>query len=399
MAIQRKKYLEALKIQKEKAEEMNRLKSSFLANMSHELRTPMVAILGYADILKRDLQNNESKQMASEIFESGERLLRTLNSILDLSKIEANKLELNNSEINVCELTKEHLKTLSGLAKKKNLKLDVISNNPNCYCRLDSGLFRQVLNNLVGNAIKFTTKGGIKVIVMSETIEQMNWVSVMIEDTGIGIAEEKQILIFDEFRQASEGWNRGFDGSGLGLTITKRIVELMKGKISVTSTPGAGSTFKVSFPAIAPKPISQVHHNQETSSQVNEKVKKQLAEVLLVEDVSSNSDIIRLLLRGICKLDIVQSGEEAIHSVQKKKYATILMDIDLGPGLSGIEAVKRIRKYKEYEKTPIIAVTALAMKGHREQFLSEGCTHYISKPFKAAELKQLVIDVIADNNN
>jgi len=187
--------------------------------------------------------------------------------------------------------------------------------------------------------------------------------------------------------------------NGETATITKKFVEYLNGKISVSSIPGVGSRFKVTFPVeqlkLGTKPTPHHKPKPKETTISKEKLKK----VLLVEDVPSNSDVVRILLKDICELEIAQSGEEAIDLVQKKRYAAILMDIDLGPGLSGIEAVKQIRSYKAYEKTPIIAVTALAMKGHREQFLSEGCSHYISKPFEAGELKQLVIDVISEIAN
>ncbi len=399
IAIQRKKFIEELIIEKDKAEEVNRLKSNFLANMSHELRTPMVAILGYADILRRELHGSEMKQMSAEIFESGERLLGTLNSILDLSKIESNKMELNSREIDVGEITENQVRSLLALAYKKNLDLNVFINDKNKFAKVDEGLFRQILNNLVGNAIKFTNKGSVEIIVDTENFENLEWISVSVKDTGIGIAENKKHLIFDEFRQASEGMTRGFEGNGLGLTITRKFVDLMNGRIFVESKLGQGSTFKVCFPSIeAPEhatdaPIDELNPIESTNKS------RVLKDVLLVEDVTSNSDVIRILLRDICNVDIVESGEEAIQIVKKKNYSAILMDIDLGIGMSGIETSKQIRKLSHYESIPIIAVTALAMKGHKEQFLAEGCSHYISKPFQSKEIREIVAGILNEQES
>lgn len=401
MAIERKRYVEELIIAKEKAEEMNRLKSSFLANMSHELRTPMVAILGYTEILKDEIVKKDLKEMSEEIYEGAERLLDTLNSILDLSKIEANKSEANRININVGELVQNQVKTFSELANRKKLHLDIVIKAKDKYANLDNRLFRQVLNNLVGNAVKFTKAGGVKVLVDTEVVADEKRIFVSVTDSGIGIPGDKQRLIFDEFRQVSEGLNRGFEGSGLGLTITKKFVELMDGDISVESITNKGSIFKVSFPLIEPG-SSESSETKEFSIDSVPNIGKAntarniLPDVLLVENDQSNSGVIKKLLEDICNVEVVETGEEAIDLVSNKKYSAILMDIDLGRGMNGIEATRKIRTINGYKDLPIVAVTALAMKGHKEEFLSQGCSHYISKPFESGKIRKLISDILSN---
>jgi CheY-like chemotaxis protein len=398
MAIERTQAKEELIKAKDEAEEMNRLKTSFLANMSHELRTPMVGILGYTEILKKEIADPELREMSGEIFNSANRLLGTLNLILDLSKIEANKSEIKPTETNIGEITVNQVKCFEELARKKNLYLKTIIVDEHIYALLDERIFRQVINNLVSNAIKFTDKGSITVIVDKKQSGSKEGVAITVIDSGIGIPQESQQLIFEEFRQVSEGLDRVFEGSGLGLSITKRFVELMNGEISVESEVGKGSVFTVRFPLYRKegKNYETVLREKETTLQNNseKKYKAQLPDVLLVEDDPSNAGVIKYFLKDVCSLDIANTGEQALKMTSTKQYSAILMDIDLGRGMSGIEATKRIRKMEGYENLPIVAVTALAMKGQKELFLSEGCSHYISKPFESKVFVSFIRGII-----
>jgi len=399
MAIERTRAEEKLVKAKDKAEEMNRLKTSFLSNMSHELRTPMVGILGYTEILKKEIVNPELREMSDEVYNSASRLLDTLNLILDLSKIEADKSEIKPTETNVGNITVNQVKCFEELARKKNLFLKTIMVDEHIYSLLDERIFRQVINNLLSNAIKFTAKGSITVIVDKKRSGNKNRAVITVIDSGIGVPQESQQIIFEEFRQVSEGLDRVFEGSGLGLSITKRFVELMDGDISVESEVEKGSVFKVSFPL-----CREVEMNRDTKTTVEEekilqtnlkkKTKEQLPYVLLVEDDSSNASVIEYFIADVCNLDIANTGEQALEMTSKKQYSAILMDIDLGRGISGIEAAKRIRKLVGYENLPIVAVTALAMKGQKELFLSEGCSHYISKPFESKTFVSLIKEII-----
>jgi PAS domain S-box-containing protein len=402
MAIERSQAEEKLIKAKDKAEEMNQLKTSFLSNMSHELRTPMVGILGYTEILKREITDPELNEMSGEIFESATRLLSTLNLILDLSKIEADKSEIKITEINIGDVTVNQIKGFEQILEEKNLYLKTIIADKQIYSLLDERIFRQIINNLVSNAIKFTDKGGVTVEVDKMLIKNKGKAILRVTDTGIGIPKDSQQIIFEEFRQVSEGFNRGFEGSGLGLCIAEKFVKLMDGEISVDSVIGEGSTFTVSFPLCKKEKEAQdtLVPIEDADSVIQEKerrtFKEKLPKVLLVEDDPSNAGVIRYLLEGVCNLDTVKTGMMALELATKKQYKAILMDIDLGVGMSGIDTTKEIRKIKGNEKIPIIAVTALAMKGQRELILEEGCSHYISKPFDTKIFLSLMQQVLSN---
>jgi PAS domain S-box-containing protein len=241
---EKKNIIEELKTAKEKAEEMSNVKSSFLANMSHELRTPMMGILGNAEIISISTEDIEIKDMASAIYTSGQRLINTLNLILDLSRIEANKETLDIELLDVVSIIGEVVDHYSSAAWQRNLNLEFIPKVDKIYSNLDERLFREVLNNLINNAIKFTNKGGITVTLSSDPDSMI----IKVKDTGIGIPPESLGLIFEEFRQVSEGYGRSFEGTGLGLTITKKFVEKLGGKISVKSKTDEGSEFTIVLP-------------------------------------------------------------------------------------------------------------------------------------------------------
>jgi len=244
----KKRILEELVIAKEKAEEMNRLKTNFLANMSHELRTPLIGILGFSDILTEELKEPGYKEMVQSINKGGNRLLKTLNLILDLSRIESNKLEIKMKDLELNNYVNETIKLFEGAAQKKGLYLKVIEIKTGIYIRADEDLLSQILNNIINNGIKYTKKGGVTLQLNEEFHDNKSWATIKIIDTGIGIPESAQEIIFDEFRQVSEGLNRAFEGTGLGLTIARKSVELLKGIMSVESVEGKGSTFIIRLP-------------------------------------------------------------------------------------------------------------------------------------------------------
>jgi PAS domain S-box-containing protein len=233
---------------KEKAEEMNRLKGNFLASMSHELRTPLVGILGFAEIFKNELQDPEQLDMAESIYSSGRRLMETLNSILDYSRLEARKIEINKRPVNVSHLVTDAVRSFSNIAEKNNLYLKLKIVDEKTCAELDAHIFNKIIFNLLNNAIKYTKQGGVVVEVNSSTADKNRHSIIKIKDSGIGIQESTQNIIFEEFRQASEGVNRQYEGSGLGLTITKKFTELQGGQIFLESKVGKGSTFILQFP-------------------------------------------------------------------------------------------------------------------------------------------------------
>jgi PAS domain S-box-containing protein len=380
---------------KEKAEEMNRLKSNFLANMSHELRTPMIGMLGFSQILKQELNDPEQQEMAEAIYTSGQRLMQTLNLVLDLSRIEANKMEIKLNEINIKDIINSSTKIYESEIKNKNLYLNKIFKNDNIYCFLDELLLVQIINNLLSNALKFTKIGGITIELDLEKTGIDDWAVIKVIDTGIGIPEDYRPLIFEEFRQVSEGLGRNYEGSGLGLTLTKKTVEIMNGTISVKSELGKGSVFSIRFPAVIknklnPNSMVNVKKDREISI-TNQEI---LPSVLLVENDRASAFITKRALMKICTIDLAKDGESAVEMAKNRIYSAIIMDIGLGFGINGMEAAKIIREFPCYEKTPIIALTAFAMDGDKENFLGQGMSHYLSKPFDIKDLKNLVINIL-----
>ncbi|MCX6166137.1 MAG: PAS domain S-box protein, partial [Ignavibacteriae bacterium] len=328
----RKRIEKALQEAKEKAEEANRTKSNFLASMSHELRTPMTGILGFAEILCDSLKDEEDKHKAEIVLKGGQRLMHTLNLILDLSRIEADRIDVKMRLTNLSSVVIESAKLFEILAKDKKLELKT-EIDENIFAILDEQLTEQVFSNLIKNALIYTDKGSVCVEVKREMINEKEYAVVKIIDTGIGIPENLREVIFEPFRQVSEGHSREFEGTGLGLTLAKKYIEMMNGSISVSSEVGVGSTFKVKFPTA------------------------------------------------------VDTGKEKIKTNKiEKKHENI---IELS-GNKGIITTQEIRKIPGYEKIPIIAVTAFAMDGDKEKFIACGCSHYIAKPFSFAELRKLI---------
>jgi len=387
-----------LKEAKEKAEEMSKIKSIFLANISHELRTPLVGILGFAELLKEKLKVNQNIEMADRILTSANRLMETLNLLLDLSRIEARKVDINLQPYRISELVESQISLFEAVAERKNLYLNIVIKDQNLLSIVDEQIFRQIINNLINNALKYTYTGGVTVTVDAIKEDAKSYVLVKVKDTGIGIPEESLGLIFQEFRQVSEGFDRHFEGTGLGLTITKNFVETMNGRIGVTSTVGSGSTFTILFPQL--EDYNQVEEKKVIEVNLNGFEEKELTldfkpNVLVVENDDASKDIIKLFLKDLCHVECTDSGEKAYKMVNENNYDIILMDINLGKGMNGTEATKEIRKIETYKNTPIVAITGFAMRGDKDEFLKAGCTHYLAKPFSRDKIVKLIKQIFA----
>lgn len=383
---------------KDKAEEMSRLKSSFLANMSHELRTPMIGILGYSELLSTESVDVDTKASAAIIHQSGKRLMDTLNLILDLSRVEAGKLEIVFSKFDVVKTVKDVCDLFEEIANKKSLFLTVETKSPAIEINLDIKLFSEIINNLVNNALKYTSKGGVLVEICSEKTGIDEYVIVRIKDTGVGIKKEDIPLIWEEFRQVSEGRDRRFEGAGLGLTITRKFVEKMRGTISVESELNVGSTFTLSFPIAHALHDAEIQEHETTHQRVPLFIPIEpdvLPKILYVEDDPIAAKLVTRILSKICMVDVVEDSTHAIEKTKSTQYAAILMDINLGRGMDGIETAKIIRQIDSYKKTPIVAITAFAMVGDKEEFLTGGCSHYISKPFEKKDLVALISGILS----
>ncbi|MFA7361289.1 MAG: PAS domain S-box protein [Candidatus Kapaibacterium sp.] len=389
--ITRQKLIEQELIQaKKKAEEMSELKSNFLANMSHELRTPMVAILGFSELLHESLEEPDTKGFAYMIFEGGKRLTNTLNLILDLSRIESCKTEINIVDVNISDAARSTVELFKKQAEKNNLK--IVSNlDESAAAEIDTTILEKIIQHLLENAIKFTDKGHITVTTGKDEINGVNHVFLRIEDTGIGIPEDMLKIIFEPFRQASEGRSRKFEGTGLGLAICKKYVELMEGTIEVKSKVGKGTAFTVRFLSSGSKRPAETNTftNQDKSMEKETVILNKEKRILVVEDEALNINLIKQILKNSCQYDCVSSGEEAIKIVKEKKFSLILMDIGL-KGIDGIQTLIEIRKIEDCKNIPAIAITAYAMKGDKSEFLKTGFTDYLSKPFNISAFKSLI---------
>ncbi len=378
---------------KNKAEEANKLKSNFLANMSHEIRTPLNGILGFAELLKDEISEYERIEMANVILRSGNRLKDTLNAILDISAIEAGFQSIYKHPFDIQILINDILKLYEESVKTKNLEIK-FTNQINEQILSDDSIIYKIINNLIDNAIKFTENGEIEIsTAINETKEIKNFI-LLIKDSGIGIDKTTYNLIFEDFRQVSEGKSRTYDGNGLGLSIAKRLVNLLEGSITVESELGKGSLFTVIIPLSKLK-NTETNFNQ-TQGEISKNNENFKSLLLLVEDDETNALLALSFLKKHYKIDIVYNGYDAINIVQNKKYDAILMDINLGVGINGIETVNRIKTFENYKDTPVAAVTAHAMKGQEEEFLCKGCTHYLAKPYSKEEIIGLIKNMLKE---
>ncbi|HSL87941.1 MAG TPA: PAS domain S-box protein [Ignavibacteriaceae bacterium] len=391
-AIEREKTNLELISAKENAEELNKIKSNFLANMSHELRTPLIGILGYAELLSLETEDENWKAMLKSIYTGGERLLETLNHMLDLSKIEAGKVIINYEHISLKQLVDEVISVFASVTSKKNIYIRSKFNQENISFKADTRIIRSILNNLVSNAIKFTEQGGVLIEAELENEEEKSFLTIKVVDTGIGIPDSSRKIIYDEFRQASEGLSRHYEGTGLGLTITKKFVELLSGRIDFVSEFGKGTTFIITIPVV--KSVQENAQPVVISDDAAVDENKLKEKVIVVDDDPASRSVISLFLRKEFLVDTAATGEEAILIMQKNNYDLILLDISLGKGINGLDLIKLLRKKQQYASIPVVAVTAHAMVGDRERFLSEGFDDYIAKPFTKKELSGKIKSVM-----
>lgn len=375
-----------LQAAKEKAEESSKIKSHFMSLMSHELRTPMNGILGYAEILMSEVNVQEWKEYSEGIYSAGSMLKETLNSILNLARLESSENEINVVKSNIFNQIENIIKRFTILAARKNLNLQLVSEGNQFFALIDETMYDIIVSNLVSNAIKYTDRGSVEISAEIKSENGKNFLITKIKDTGIGIPRDKFDLIFEEFRQVDEGQGRNFEGVGLGLTITKKYVKKLKGTISLESRLREGSTFIVELPVGF---VETKHLNEEI--ELKERSTSAPVKILIVEDDESNIKVMKLFLRRmVADIDVSRNGEGAIELAKENKYDIIMMDINLGSGLNGVETTAKIRNLTQYKTTPIIAVTAYAFEKDKDEFLKEGFTNYLAKPYIGKDLISLI---------
>jgi signal transduction histidine kinase/ActR/RegA family two-component response regulator len=388
----------ALEAEKEKAEQATVSKSRFLANMSHEIRTPMIGILGMAELLRQRSLPEQDQELVSTIYRSGEALLTILNDLLDFSKIEAGRIELDSVPFDLVQLTEDVTHLMEVTAHDKGLDLEVVTSIESPVVMGDPGRLRQVLLNLVGNAVKFTDSGSVSVSLEAcdeHTAGECDCL-IVVRDTGVGISEDMLARIFDSFDQGDSSTTKKYGGTGLGLAVTRELVHLMNGTILVESKPGEGSSFSVhlpmtfsshsellhaSLPKSAPAGSSDENPVIEIPANLNEKRR-----ILLAEDNPTTQSLMSILFQQMgLELVIVDNGQSAIDYLAENKVDLILMDCQM-PILDGFKTTEKLRG--QGVMTPIIALTAYAREEDAGLCLEVGMNGYLSKPFRQRDLKE-----------
>lgn len=396
---------EKLKADKEEAMSANRAKSEFLAHMSHEIRTPVTAISGIAEILEKQAKelNEKQQQLVKTLGSSTMSLKELINDILDFSKIESGEIELVEEEYELHKIFEQTISMMSIKANEKGISFvfdyDIDKND---IMVGDSARVRQVLVNLIGNAIKFTDEGGVKVRAYYEERDDQDFLRIDVADTGIGILPEDFDLIFERFKQADSSVSRKYGGTGLGLPISKRLAQLMNGDIFLSSEHGKGSTFSFFIPANVSQKQADNKQSRHTLKKLNESLKAEAegtSKVLVVEDYEGNIVVLGYILEELgFEYDVGRTGAEGLALWEKNHYDIVLMDVQM-PEMDGFTATNEIRKIEiknKLDRTPIIGMTAHALVGDKSKCIDAGMDAYLPKPIVEKDLKKEILKFLRE---
>ena len=383
------KMLNELELAKKNAEKANDAKTEFLSSMSHEIRTPLNAIVGFSNSIMEDESLEEAKSEAKDIINASQNLLEIVNGILDISKIEAGKMEIVKTEYNLLEELNNIKKLIHPRIGEKPIELKSnFSKDIPAILYGDIGKVREIITNLLTNAVKYTEEGLINISVQCINEKNQSKLVISVEDTGRGIQPDKIDKLFTKFERLEEDKNTTLEGTGLGLAITKNLVEMMGGKIVVQSKYGSGSKFTV---YLEQKIIRMISDKKETEIENNTDVEYNYSNkrILVVDDNALNIKVATRLLRNYQIIpDTVISGQECLDKLKNNTYDLILMD-EMMPNMSGTETLQELKKDSKF-KTPVVVLTANAISGMKEKYLNSGFSDYLAKPIDKLELTRIL---------